>query len=68
MFDNIYVLQVSKMRELLHARGDQVVSFSPMTPGAACAPHERWSAVTVDASTMNMRHSVGSGINCGEDQ
>lgn len=33
MFDDIYVLQVSKMRELLHARGDQVVSFSPMTPG-----------------------------------
>jgi len=47
-----------RMRELLQARGDQIVSLSPMTPGAACAPYERWSAVSVDASTMNMKHSV----------
>ena len=47
-----------RMRELLQVRGDQVVSLSPMVPGAVYAPHERWSAVTVDASTMNMKHSV----------
>lgn len=63
MFNDIYVLQVSKTRELLHSRGDQIVSLSPMVPGAVYAPHEHWSAVTVDASTIDMKHSVGSGIN-----
>lgn len=46
-----------RMREFLHVRGDQVVSLSPMVPGA-CAPHERWSAVSVDTSTINMKRSV----------
>ena len=47
-----------RMRKLLQARDGQIVSLSPMVPGVACAPHERWSAVSVDASTINMKHSV----------
>ena len=52
-----------RMRELLQVRGDQVVSLSPMVPGA-CVPHERWSAVSVDASIINMKHSIVSKQQC----
>lgn len=53
-----------RMRELLHSRGDQVVSLSPMVPGAACAPYERWSAVSVDANAINMKRSAVSDQQC----
>lgn len=44
-----------RMRELLHAREDQVVSLSPAVPGTVLPFHERWTTLTVDASTMSMR-------------
>ena len=43
-----------RMRELLHAREDQIVSLSPAAPGTTPF-HERWTTVIVDASTMSMR-------------
>ena len=44
-----------RMREILHAREDQVVSLSPAAPRTALPFHERWTTITVDASTMSMR-------------
>lgn len=43
-----------RMRKLLHAREDQVVSLSPAAPGTITF-HERWTTIIVDASTMSMR-------------